>query len=178
MLAPIESFSNIKIFQNPTFEGKLGYFRTTYNNKITNIKFTQDSISFIKKRGTIKGLHFQKDKFAQAKLVSVLQGEIIDVFVDIDPQSKNFLNHGSIKLSSENMQSIFIPKGFAHGYMTLSNKTLISYKIAGKYMPEHECTIKWDDEDIAIKWPNFKNIYLSEKDKNGSNIRDIFQDNV
>ena len=175
MEIPINKFPEIKVFDMNSHEGDLGFFRVTYNKNLTNKNFDQDSISFIKKQGTVKGLHFQKDSYAQDKFVSVLQGEILDVVVDIDQNSSNFLNYSKINLSSSNHKAILIPKNFAHGYVTLSNNVIISYKIAGEYKPDQECTIKWNDPNLAIAWPNLSEVYISEKDKNGLKAKKIFK---
>lgn len=175
MEIPIKKFPEIKVFDTNSYEGDLGFFRVTYSKDLTNKNFDQDSISFIKKQGTVKGLHFQKDSFAQDKFVSVLQGEILDVVVDIDQTSDNFLNYSKINLSSSNNKAIFIPKNFAHGYITLTNNVIISYKISGEYEPNQECTIKWNDPNLAIAWPKFSEVYISEKDKNGLKVQKIFK---
>lgn len=175
MKIPIKKFPEIKVFETPSYEGESGFFRVTYLKNLAGKSFDQDSISLIEKQGTIKGLHFQKVPFAQEKFVSVLQGEILDIIVDIDQSSRNFLNYSQINLSSTNNRAIFIPKNFAHGYITLTDNVIVSYKIVGDYNPENECTLKWDDSDLDIDWPKLPEVHISKKDINGLKVQEFFK---
>lgn len=132
--------------------------------------FVQDNLSF-SRRGALRGLHFQNPA-AQAKLVSVLQGEVFDVAVDIRRSSPTFGRWHGVSLSEENKRQFFIPPGFAHGFAVLSETALFFYKCTEFYMPQHEATIAWNDPDIGIQWP-VVNPVLSEKDQRGWRLKDM-----
>ena len=146
---------------------KRGYFLENYNkiNYFKNgikINFIQDNISFSKKN-VLRGLHFQKFPYAQAKLVSVIKGKIFDVAVDVRKKSPTYGKWVGEILSNENNKSLFIPEGFAHGFCVISEFALVSYKVNKKYSPKHESGIKWNDPILNISWPTEKPI-LSKKD--------------
>jgi dTDP-4-dehydrorhamnose 3,5-epimerase len=115
-------------------------------------------------------LHFQESPFSQGKLVTVLQGKVLDIAVDIRKNSKTFGQFQSVELSSINKYQFWIPPGFAHGFLTLEDNTLFSYKCTNFYSPEHEKTIKWNDPLLAIDWGNISNPIISEKDKVGQSF--------
>lgn len=148
-----------------------GYFFEQYNSKKNQhagleIEFVQDNISFSKKN-TLRGLHFQK-KYSQAKLMSVLQGQIYDVAVDIRQNSPTFLKYHGVVLDSQKHNQLFIPVGFAHGFLVLSETALVSYKCSEFYHPEDEDGLLWNDPKIGIDWNKYLNgkvPLLSEKDK-------------
>ena len=148
-----------------------GYFFEAYSRrdfrKLTglDIEFVQDNQS-CSRYGVVRGLHFQKGEHAQAKLVRVLQGKILDVAVDIRPGSPTFGKHVSMELSGENNRQLFIPRGFAHGFAVLSETAVVAYKADNYYCRESEGGILWNDENLGIDWrlPE-KDIILSEKDK-------------
>ena len=121
-------------------------------------------LSFSKKN-TLRGLHFQKKK-SQAKIITVVQGKILDVVVDLRKNSKTFGKHFAIKMSQKSDFSLYIPKGFAHGFICLSKSCVVYYKCTNYRDEKSEVTIKWNDKDLKIKWPINKPI-LSKKDKNG-----------
>lgn len=171
---PLNEFSGIQQLKRKNFLSELGSFTVTFEpDLILNKEFYQDSISIIEKTGTIKGMHFQKGQYAQTKLVTVLQGSIMDYFVDLRKDSPTYLDYGSIELSDLNHNIIFIPEGFAHGYISLENKSIISYKLGSRYEPKHEVTLLWSDPDIGIKWPQIENLYISEKDTLGLTMKQI-----
>ncbi|AWG25361.1 dTDP-4-dehydrorhamnose 3,5-epimerase [Flavobacterium kingsejongi] len=138
------------------FEDERGYFFESYNevsfldNEIA-VKFIQDNQSFSHK-GVIRGLHFQVPPFAQTKLVRVLQGEIVDVAVDLRKDSETFGEYYSIHLSEENKKQLLIPKGFAHGFSVLSTTAMVSYKVDKLYNKEYERGIRFDDSLLNIDW--------------------------
>jgi dTDP-4-dehydrorhamnose 3,5-epimerase len=142
---------------NPTvFEDTRGYFFEAYNQNTLaaegiNIHFVQDNQSF-SKRGTLRGLHYQNPPFAQTKLVRVLQGEIIDVAVDIRKQSPTYGQHFAIKLSAENKKQLLIPHGFAHGFSVISETAVVMYKCDQFYNKESEGGIRFDDPSLNIDW--------------------------
>ena len=129
------------------------------------VRFVQDNESCSRK-GVLRGLHFQKEPYAQAKLVRVVRGKVLDVAVDIRPESPTFGKYVATELSAENHRQMFIPKGFAHGYVVLEDDTVFQYKCDEYYHPEAEGGIAWNDPQIAIDWGVAENeVILSEKDK-------------
>ena len=129
-------------------------------------RFVQDNQAISRRAGTLRGLHFQLPPAAQAKLVSVLRGRILDVAVDIRRGSPTFGKHVSTELSAENGRQLYIPVGFAHGYLTLEDDVVLMYKVSDYYAPAYDSGICWNDPDIAIPWP-FKDadIITSDKDR-------------
>ena len=155
----------------PTVHGDgRGYFYESYNQKqfekATGLKpnFVQDNHSKSTK-GVLRGLHYQQSPHAQDKLVRVVQGEVLDVAVDIRKDSHTYQQWVAEVLSSDNKKQIWIPKGFAHGLLTLSETAEFLYKTTDYYAPETEKTILWNDSEIAVKWPSEHEIILSQKDK-------------
>jgi len=160
------------------FEDNRGYFFESYSeasfsNQGINIKFIQDNQS-LSKHGVVRGLHFQKAPYAQAKLVRVLQGEILDVAVDIRKDSKTFGQHFSIVLSSENKKQLLVPKGFAHGFSVLSETATVLYKVDEFYNKESESGIRYDDPALKIDWKvKISDVIVSEKDAILGTIKDL-----
>jgi dTDP-4-dehydrorhamnose 3,5-epimerase len=155
---------------NPTvFEDVRGYFFEAYNQNTlaaqgVNISFVQDNQSF-SKRGTLRGLHYQNPPFAQTKLVRVLQGEIIDVAVDIRKESPTYGQHFAIKLSAENKKQLLIPHGFAHGFSVISETAVVLYKCDQFYNKASEGGIRFDDPSLNIDWGmDLKDAIVSDKD--------------
>jgi dTDP-4-dehydrorhamnose 3,5-epimerase len=138
------------------------YRQSRYAEVGIGIEFTQDNISFSKKN-TLRGLHYQ-DSPGQAKLVSVVQGSIWDVAVDIRPDSPTFGKWAAVELNDENFKQFFIPLGFAHGYCVLSDFARVQYKASADFDPAAERTIVWNDPDFAIDWPVINPI-LSDRDR-------------
>ena len=154
-----------------THNDERGYFFESFNKQSfeeaigKKINFVQDNQSFSYK-GVIRALHYQIGEYAQAKLVSVLKGSVLDVVVDLRPNSLTFGEHLSMELSDENRKQLFIPKGFAHGFLALSNTAEFFYKCDQYYNKEAEGGIIYDDPDLGINWEFPKNqLILSEKDK-------------
>ena len=148
-----------------------GYFMESFSERDfeaqtgLNVRFVQDNESRSRK-GVLRGLHFQKEPYAQAKLVRVVHGKVLDVAVDIRPESPTFGKYVATELSAENHRQMFIPKGFAHGYVVLEDDTVFQYKCDEYYHPEAEGGIAWNDPQIAIDWGVAENeVILSEKDK-------------
>lgn len=160
----------IKIIEPQMFGDNRGWFMEvyqydTYRQAGINCSFVQDNRSY-SKRNVLRGLHFQK-KYQQDKLISVLCGKIFDVVVDIRKDSATFGQWLGIELSAENRKQLFIPKGFAHGYIVLSEDAEILYKCSEKYYPDEESGILWNDKDLQIDWQieDKEKLILSEKDK-------------
>lgn len=155
---------------SPLFGDARGYFFESFNAKDfaeqtgINVTFVQDNESK-SHYGVLRGLHFQKPPFAQAKLVRVVQGTVLDVAVDIRRGSPTYGRHVSVELSGENHRQLFLPKGMAHGFSVLSDEVVFQYKCDEYYHPEAEGAIAWDDPTLAINWrlPSDK-VLLSEKD--------------
>jgi dTDP-4-dehydrorhamnose 3,5-epimerase len=148
-----------------------GWFSETYHEQrlrdlgIT-CRFVQDNQSSSKRAGTLRGLHFQLPPKAQAKLVTVLRGRILDVAVDIRRGSPTFGKYVSGELCAESGWRIYIPIGFAHGFLTLENDVVVMYKISEYYAPAHDSGVRWNDPDIAFPWPlNEADIIISDKDR-------------
>lgn len=160
---------DLVILSPSVFEDERGYFFEGYNkSKLADlgiaIDFVQDNQSFSKK-GTLRGLHYQNPPFAQTKLVRVLQGEIVDVAVDLRKDSPTFGKHFSIVLSSENKNQLLVPQGFAHGFSVLSETAVVFYKCDQYYNKESEGGIRYDDSTLDIDWGmDLKNAIVSEKD--------------
>lgn len=159
------------IIEPTIFEDERGYFFESYNHRDfceaigREVNFVQDNQSFSKK-GVLRGLHFQKGEHAQAKLVSVLQGKIQDVVVDLRKDSPTFGQHLSIELSDENKKQVFIPRGFAHGFLTLSETANVFYKCDNYYNKEAEGGVRYDNARFGIEWGNKECLFLlSDRDK-------------
>ena len=158
------------IVEPKVFKDERGFFFESFNKKIFEesvgyeVNFVQDNHSSSSK-GVLRGLHYQNSPKAQGKLVRVVSGEIFDVAVDIRKSSKTYKKWVSAILSSSNKKQLWIPEGFAHGFLALTNNVELLYKTTNFYSKEHEGSIKWDDESINIKWPKVDVVLLSEKDK-------------
>jgi dTDP-4-dehydrorhamnose 3,5-epimerase len=136
--------------------------------------WVQDNLSVSVQPYTIRGLHWQTPPFAQAKLVRVLVGEIVDVVVDLRPSSQTFGRSISVPLSATKNQSLLVPAGFAHGFCTLVPNTMVAYKTGARYAPECERGLRWDCPDVAIDWPlNGNEPILSEKDASAQVLKDL-----
>ena len=172
---PLEIIPNI-------FKDERGYFYETWNedefNSIINfdISFVQDNQSFSKK-GTLRGLHFQLKPMSQGKLVRVTKGKVFDVIVDLRQSSETFSSWTSLILDSSYKNLIWIPEGFAHGFLTLSKEAIVEYKVTNYWRKDLERTLLWNDSKIAIQWPKLDygllKPQLSLKDENGSTLRAI-----
>lgn len=161
------------------FEDERGSFFESYNrqsfDQLTGlqVEFVQDNQS-VSKRGVLRGLHFQTGEYSQAKLVRVIKGEVLDVAVDLRPNSKTYKQHFSIIINGENNIQFFIPRGFAHGFLTLSDSAVFAYKCDNFYHKESESGIIYNDPDLDINWgENDVEILLSEKDKELSLLKDL-----
>jgi dTDP-4-dehydrorhamnose 3,5-epimerase len=161
----------VLILKPKRFHDPRGFFCEIYNRSRlagTDIRadFVQDNLSVSKSPGTLRGLHFQREPFAQAKLVSIMQGKILDVVVDLRRGSPTFGRHISILLSADEGNQVFVPVGFAHGFLTLEPDTMLCYKVSAFYSPEHDAGIRFDDERLGIDWElAHSSIVMSEKDR-------------
>ena len=171
-------FDDIKLLKPNIYNDKRGFFLEMYNKKVfknLNIKddFVQDNLSFSKKKGTVRGLHFQKKPFSQSKLLRVLNGKIQDVFIDLRKNSKTFEVAGSEILSPEEGW-IYIPHGFAHGFCTLTDNVQILYKVDSHYSEGVDSGIKWNDAFFNIDWMlDYEKVIISDKDEKLPSWEDI-----
>ncbi|HLT32602.1 MAG TPA: dTDP-4-dehydrorhamnose 3,5-epimerase [Aquaticitalea sp.] len=158
------------IIEPTVFEDQRGYFFESFNQKefedvIGNVNFVQDNES-LSTRGVLRGLHYQTGEYAQAKLVRVIKGNVLDVAVDIRKDSKTYGQQFSIELSETNKRQLFIPKGFAHGFIVLSDTAIFSYKCDNYYNKESEGGIIYNDETLNIDWQlSEKEFIISDKDR-------------
>lgn len=167
---------DLLIIKPKVFEDARGYFFESYNETIfktlgINVHFKQDNQS-LSHTGVLRGLHFQAPPHAQAKLVRVITGAVLDIAVDIRKKSPTYGQHVAIELTEENKTMFYIPEGFAHGFATLRDNTIFSYKCTEIYNKESEGCVLWNDVNLNINW-NMKNPLLSEKDLLGTAF-DIF----
>lgn len=137
------------------------------------VRFVQDNQSLSARRGTVRGLHYQKAPRGQGKLVRVLRGAILDVAVDARRGSPTFGRHVAIKLSEDNWRQLYVPDGFLHAFCTLTDNVEVAYKVTDYYSPEHDAGVRWNDPDLAIAWP-VEEAIVSEKDRNAPLFRDVF----
>ena len=169
----------VYIIEPKVFGDARGYFFESYNKE----RFFQDTgydVDFVQDNeskssyGVVRGLHFQKPPYAQAKLVRVVKGKVLDVAVDLRKDSPTFGKYVAMELSEENHRQMFIPRGFAHGFSVLSEEVIFQYKCDNYYAPQSEGAVAWDDPDLAIDWqvPSDK-VILSDKDSKHPMLRDI-----
>ena len=169
---------DVYIIEPSVFGDHRGYFLESFNlekfeENIGLIKFVQDNESKSSK-GVLRGLHFQKPPFNQAKLVRCIEGKVMDVAVDIRKGSPTYGKHVAIELSGENKRQLFVPRGFAHGFSVLSESAVFAYKVDNTYAPESDSGIRYDDKELSIDWDlKEEEIQLSEKDLNLSLFKDL-----
>jgi len=163
------------VLEPKVFEDDRGFFLESYNEQAFHAigireKFVQDNHSY-SKRGVLRGLHYQVEK-PQGKLVRVVTGEVLDVFLDLRRGSPSFKRWHAVRLSGENRRLAWIPAGFAHGFYVLSESAHVLYKSTQFYFPELERTVLWNDPHLKIEWQNIEEPQLSEKDKKGRTLKD------
>lgn len=171
------AFDGLCIIKPKVFNDSRGYFFESFNasdfekNNLP-FQFVQDNQSY-SKFGTLRGLHFQLEPHAQTKLIRAVAGQILDVVVDLRPQSKTFKTTFTIELSSENQLQLLVPKGFAHGFVTLSETALVAYKCDALYSPSHDRGIAFNDPELKIDWKvPAHQLLLSEKDQKHPTLSD------
>lgn len=173
------NIEGVYIVEPKVFNDSRGYFfeawkKEEFEQHIGPVEFIQDNESK-SSYGVLRGLHYQKGDFSQAKLVRVIKGRVLDVAVDIRPSSPTFGQHVMAELSEENKRQFFIPRGFAHGFLVLSEEAVFTYKVDNVYAPQAEAGIRWDDPDLGIEWPiDPKEVLTSEKDLKQPRFKDIF----
>lgn len=175
---------DVTLVEPPFFGDSRGWFSESFNTRIfaengINVEFVQDNTSYSQREGTVRGLHYQAPPFAQAKLVRVLRGCILDVAVDIRQNSRTFGQFVSFELDEHVGHQLFIPLGFAHGFITREQDTVVSYKVSSFYAPEYDHGIYWADPDIGIGWGiEESSATLSEKDArlpNFATMKPVFE---
>lgn len=165
------------ILQPKVFDDARGYFfevfkQSDFEQHIGNVNFIQDNESK-STYGVLRGLHYQKGDLSQAKLVRVISGKVLDVAVDIRKNSPTFGKHVMVELSGENKRQFFIPRGFAHGFLVMSDEAVFTYKVDNLYSPQNEASIRFDDPDLAIQWPvNMDEVLTSPKDLTAVSLKD------
>ena len=170
------------ILEPRVFGDNRGYFfesfsRGDFEAHAGPVHFVQDNESWSARRGVLRGMHFQKGEAAQAKLLRVVCGRVLDVAVDIRPGSPTFGKYVTVELSGENKRQFFIPRGFAHGFLVLEDDTIFQYKCDNYYAPETEGSFLWSDPTIAIDWGiSPEAVILSAKDARAPLFRDVFKD--
>ena len=172
--------TNIKgvyVIEPRVFNDARGYFfevwkQSEFDEHIGKVTFVQDNESK-SSYGVLRGLHYQKGALSQAKLVRVIKGKVLDVAVDLRRSSETFGQYVAVELSDENKRQFFIPRGFAHGFLVLSDEAIFTYKVDNVYAPQTEAGIRWNDPDIAIEWPiDLSKVVTSEKDLRQPFLRD------
>ena len=159
----------VYIIEPRVFNDSRGYFfeawkKQEFEQHIGPVEFVQDNESK-SSYGVLRGLHYQKGAFSQAKLVRVIKGKVLDVAVDIRRSSPTFGQHVMVELSEENKRQFFIPRGFAHGFLVLSDEAIFTYKVDNVYAPQADAGIRWNDPDLGIDWPiDLSKVMTSEKD--------------
>ena len=160
----------VYVLEPKVFRDVRGYFfeswrQADFDQHIgRHVEFIQDNESK-SSYGVLRGLHYQKGEYSQAKLVRVIRGRVLDVAVDIRKSSPTFGKYVAVELSEENKRQLFIPRGFAHGFLVLSDEAVFTYKVDNVYAPQHEASIRWNDEDIHIEWSiSADDVLTSEKD--------------
>jgi dTDP-4-dehydrorhamnose 3,5-epimerase len=174
---PFSKLPEVILIEPKAMVDDRGWFAETYRRSFFTkygipFDFPQDNHSYSTSRGVLRGLHFQKEPAAQGKLVRCLVGEAFDVAVDIRMGSPTYRRWVSATLSAENRHMVWVPPGFAHGFLTLTEVTEIAYKVTSEYSPSHDRSIRWNDTTIGIKWP-IANPILSVKDANAPFLNDV-----
>ena len=160
------------IIEPKVFNDARGYFMEAFKEEEFRANIVQDNESK-SSFGVLRGLHYQKGEYSQAKLVRVIKGKVLDVAVDLRRSSPTFGKYVSVELSEENKRQFFIPRGFAHGFLVLSEEAIFTYKVDNGYAPQAEASIRFNDETIGIDWPVAESQFiLSEKDGHAVSFKD------
>ena len=183
-----QALTDILIFKASQFSDERGWFSPSVDiqqfnqlliqNNQSPVVFVQDNFSK-SNQGVIRGLHLQRAPYAQGKLIQVIQGKNWHVAVDMRPCSPSFKQWFGIKLSAKNRRQLWLPPGFAHGFIALKDNSLIFYKTTAAYQPDYEVSLKWDDNDLKINWPiKHHQLILSAKDKNALTLQQVLNKNL
>lgn len=172
------SIDGVWVITPRRFGDERGYFmeswkKSEFEAHVGPVEFVQDNES-VSSRGVLRGLHFQKGEWSQAKLVRVSRGAVLDVAVDLRGDSPTFGQHVAVELSADNGRQLFIPRGFAHGFLVLSDVAQFQYKVDNVYAPQSEATLLFDDPALGIDWPvDGLTLLLSAKDRQGLRLKDV-----
>lgn len=172
------AIKGVFVIEPRVFNDERGYFfeawkQAEFEQYVGHVDFVQDNESK-SSRGVLRGLHFQRGADSQAKLVRVIKGCVVDVAVDLRRSSPTFGQHVMVELSEDNKRQFFIPRGFAHGFLVLSDEAIFTYKVDNPYAPQSEAGVRWDDPTLAIKWPTEGlQILTSEKDLKQPFFKDV-----
>ncbi len=179
-----ETINDLFLITSSIFHDNRGYFYESWNQRDfdqligKSIKFLQDNHSF-SNQGVVRGLHYQLQPFQQSKLVMCSSGEIFDVAVDLRKHSKTFGSWVGVILNDKNHNKLWIPEGFAHGFLVMSSSALVMYKVDQYWNKDYEKSIRWDDQYLKIKWPEVNNKgFISEKDSNSMNFLDLDENQI
>lgn len=173
------AIDGVYILEPRVFSDARGYFMETwklqeFEQNIRHVDFIQDNESK-SSRGVLRGLHYQKGEFSQAKLVRVIKGAVIDVAVDIRRSSPTFGQHVMVELNEDNKRQLFVPRGFAHGFLVVSDEAIFSYKVDNVYAPQAEAGIRWNDPQLGLVWPiEPSEVITSEKDLQQPLLKDAW----
>ena len=171
------AIKGVYIIEPRVFNDARGYFfeawkKDEFEEKIGKVDFVQDNESK-SSYGVLRGLHYQKGEYSQAKLVRVIKGKVYDVAVDLRKNSPTFGKYVGVELSEDNKRQFFIPRGFAHGFVVLSDEAVFTYKVDNVYAPQHEASIRFDDDSLGIDWLiDTKDVLTSEKDLKGCSLKE------
>lgn len=171
------AIEGVYVIEPRVFNDARGYFfeawkKQEFEEHIGSVDFIQDNESK-SSYGVLRGLHYQKGAFSQAKLVRVIKGRVLDVAVDLRKSSRTFGQHVMVELSDENKRQFFIPRGFAHGFLVLSDEAVFTYKVDNVYAPQAEAGVRWNDPELAIQWPiDPARVLTSDKDLKQPLLRD------
>jgi len=175
MIITETKLEGVLIIEPQVFGDARGWFMETYSKKKTpqiDCDFVQDNQSFSAQKGTIRGIHFQKPPMAQAKLLRCTRGAVMDFAVDIRPDSETYRQWVCVELSEENKKQIFIPRGFGHAFLTLTDDVEVQYKADNYYSAEHDCSILWSDPDIDIDW-GIDDPIVSDRDSRAQLLKEV-----
>lgn len=169
MKATETNLKGVYVLEPQVFGDARGWFMESWSQRKMeeagiHVDFLQDNHSFSATKGTLRGLHYQLNPMAQAKLLRCSRGSILDVAVDLRKGSPQYAKWTAVELSAENKKQLFIPRGFAHGFLTLTDDVEVQYKADNYYAPEFDGNIRWDDPEIGVEWP-FEPVILSDKDE-------------
>lgn len=173
-----QNIKGVWVIEPKVFYDERGYFMESFKNDlfeqyIGNVNFIQDNESK-SSRGVLRGMHYQTGEHAQAKLVRAIQGAVLDVVVDLRKSSATFGQYVAVELSEENKKQLFVPRGFAHGFLVLKDESIFSYKVDNIYSPSNEASLLWNDPKVNIEWGISEDeLLLSPKDKSGKLLSEV-----
>jgi dTDP-4-dehydrorhamnose 3,5-epimerase len=163
------------VIEADRFDDARGFFARTYcarefAERGLDARVAQANLSYNDRRGTLRGMHYQRPPHAEAKLVRCTRGAIHDVIIDLRPASKTFRSHFAVRLDEDNRTLLYVPEGFAHGYLTLADRTEVAYQMSVPYAPDHGAGVRWDDPAFGIRWPE-PVVVIAERDRTYPDFR-------